>query len=1321
MSARVVRTAGETIGGRFVLEGRPIQGGMGCVWRAKDTVTHCPVAVKFVIDIDEGEATLRRFHREIRTLRLLRHPHIVEYIDHGVDETGSPYLAMEWLDGSDLGGVLKQGPMRIDSVLRLGRRVASALAAAHERGIVHRDIKPSNLHVVGGDVDRVKVLDFGIATSATTLTALNIGTPGYMAPEQIESPDEQAIDARADVFSLGVVLHECLTGQRVFTGPLAAVLAKILFVTPPRVAELRPDVPPWLSDLVARMLEKQRENRPSSGAEVAAALEHIRIGHASTMPPSVPRFEDVRTVTPIAPPPSGQRPRSLFVVAVKLLPTSPSGASESPTLRSTQGVPPDVLAELRAELDAAHAASGDQGSERLRELPGASFVILVQGGDNVTANARRAVQRALLVKAKLPAAFVAVAAAPADGTDEPRIDLVLDAAFRSVDLAGPDETEGRPVRVDDLTTLLAASHFQVEKHAGQWVVLGEREGGVTDGAFLGEAPPILLGKRCPFVGRHEELRAACAYVEEAFQNRRPKVVCVLGEEGAGASRLRFELVAKLLARPRGAEVLVVHGDPLLRVTSAFSTLGAALRAAAGISFGEALETNQKKLAAFVDRFPIGSGDTRRAQRFLGELVRIPFPDEKAADLRAARKDAALMAALIQEAFVQFIQGITKTKPLTLVLDDVEGTDPASLALIDAALGVLSCEPFVVLALARPDIRERSPGLWAGRDVAYVRLGKLDDEAAAQLVRDAAGERLAEDVTRRIVARAGGNPLFLEELVRAAVEGRGDALPETALDAVSAGLDAALDDETRRVLGAASIFGETSWEGGIAAVLGEAPQTLGEILASLCDREILVRRGPSRFADQVEYTFRHPLLREAARRKYAGVDPSLDHRRAAEWLLDAGERDSGVLALHFERGGDAARAAAFLRRAAERALFGGALDAAVELATRALDRDEGGEAAAELWVIIAEAQSARSRHARACEAARCALPYATPGSRSLARALDAAIRGALAQGDTQGSAELLQRLLHERPEPDAVFALSRAFSVTVDALLDHDPIAALPYFERMRRVAALAAQREPEVSAWWFHVHARWARVVDLDPWSALEFDRRSLVRFDVINDRRYVPYARLHEGLDLMLLGAYERAYDELREGLRDQPEGSPTSMAGHTFLALLNLERGAFLPAVELAEDVIRTAESQGERLAARRAQMLAVRARIALGELDDADRRLGALRAASTPPGALLGVRAAFFLAAKEPQKTLILIERALALRPHRDGRLAPAPPELLLLRIEALRALGAHDEARAAVADALAEIEARAAKIPEDDLRQSFLERRAVNARLLGLSRE
>ena len=266
--------SGDTVARRFQVEQFAGAGAMGLVYRARDAQTGEWVALKVL-----AHGSAERFLREARALAEVAHPHIVRYVDHGHTEAGEPYLAMEWLEGADLAQKLQTGPLPLAQALGLTRSVAGALAVAHGRGVVHRDVKPSNLFLVAGDPARVKVLDFGAArfirtTSAPTASGIVLGTPGYLAPEQVN--EDRAIDGRADVFALGCVLYECVAGRPAFVAQhVLALLGKILREDPPPLRQLVPNASEDLEELLIAMLAKDPDGRPGSMTAVTEVLDRL--------------------------------------------------------------------------------------------------------------------------------------------------------------------------------------------------------------------------------------------------------------------------------------------------------------------------------------------------------------------------------------------------------------------------------------------------------------------------------------------------------------------------------------------------------------------------------------------------------------------------------------------------------------------------------------------------------------------------------------------------------------------------------------------------------------------------------------------------------------------------------------------------------------------------------------------------------------------------------------------------------------------------------------------------------------------------------------
>lgn len=261
-------------------------GGMGEVYRARDPQLGRAVAIKVLpLSLAQDPERLRRFEQEARAAAALDHPNILAVFQLGTHD-GTPYLVSELLEGSTLRDHLLRGPMPVRKAVDYATQVARGLAAAHEKGIVHRDLKPENLFLTKDG--RIKILDFGLAKLVSpprvsdpgtpTLTGatepgLVLGTVGYMSPEQIRG--EEA-DGRADLFALGAILYELLTGTRAFHKPTSPeTMTAILHEEPSLVSQIAPGIPPGLQKVVQRCLEKSPEQRFHSASDLAFALEAL--------------------------------------------------------------------------------------------------------------------------------------------------------------------------------------------------------------------------------------------------------------------------------------------------------------------------------------------------------------------------------------------------------------------------------------------------------------------------------------------------------------------------------------------------------------------------------------------------------------------------------------------------------------------------------------------------------------------------------------------------------------------------------------------------------------------------------------------------------------------------------------------------------------------------------------------------------------------------------------------------------------------------------------------------------------------------------------
>ncbi|MDQ4132504.1 MAG: serine/threonine protein kinase [Actinomycetota bacterium] len=272
--------------GRYAVGDVLGRGGMGEVRAARDLRLERDVAIKLLTpELAALPTTRARFEREAQAAARLNHPNVVLVYDSGEHE-GIPFLVMERLPGRTLADELAQGPLPIERTRRVAVEILAALAAAHRAGIVHRDVKPAN--VLLAPDGHVKVGDFGIAKTVegvdVTTTGVLLGTPAYLSPEQVAG---EAATARSDIYAVGVLLYEALTGRKPFAAASPLALAQAIHHQPPTpIGELRPDTPPDLAWAVAKAMDKDPQRRFASAEQMTAALVGSAPSDASHVQPT---------------------------------------------------------------------------------------------------------------------------------------------------------------------------------------------------------------------------------------------------------------------------------------------------------------------------------------------------------------------------------------------------------------------------------------------------------------------------------------------------------------------------------------------------------------------------------------------------------------------------------------------------------------------------------------------------------------------------------------------------------------------------------------------------------------------------------------------------------------------------------------------------------------------------------------------------------------------------------------------------------------------------------------------------------------------------
>lgn len=341
--------------GRYEVKSELGRGGMATVFLATDPLIGRAIAVKVLPREFLHDPSFRgRFEREARTIAMLEHPAIVPIYDFG-EQDGQPYLVMRYMKGGTLGDRIENGPLPVAEAAEILKRLGSALDHAHNRGVIHRDLKPGN--ILFDESGRAFLSDFGIvklAQATATFTGESIiGTPAYMSPEQVHGDKE--IDGRSDIYTLGVILFEMLTGQMPFRAETPAKLMMAHVLTPvPRILDVRPDLPLGTNEVLDKALAKERDKRFTTAGDLSTALEDTlsaKPAPQATVLDAAASAAPATTPAGYADPGAAQQPAVSAAGAAGLQPAASSGAQ-----RASMAPPPSAVGQPPASAGGSRRA-----------------------------------------------------------------------------------------------------------------------------------------------------------------------------------------------------------------------------------------------------------------------------------------------------------------------------------------------------------------------------------------------------------------------------------------------------------------------------------------------------------------------------------------------------------------------------------------------------------------------------------------------------------------------------------------------------------------------------------------------------------------------------------------------------------------------------------------------------------------------------------------------------------------------------------------------------------------------------------------------------
>ncbi|MCK4761412.1 MAG: protein kinase [Candidatus Aminicenantes bacterium] len=955
---------GETISHYKIIE-KIGQGGMGVVYKAEDSKLMRPVALKFLpIEMTRDQEARERFKLEAQAAAALNSPNIVTI--HEIDEhKGTIYIVMEYIDGSTLSetitglklaahkeGAAPAGPEEINSVLDIAIQVCRGLKAAHNSGIIHRDVKPQNIIINKDGV--VKILDFGVAklTRGTNVTKefSTIGTLHYMSPEHLMG---QGVDQRSDIWSLGVVLYELLTLELPFEEEsVQSSMHAIVNESPLPPADINDNISRELESIILKCLRKEQENRCQSAEALLTDLTKAqRIQKKDSREIKIKEKTHLRKET---------ERRQATVISAEI-----TGYNEMLDCLDAEEV-----AGAMGDCFDMFTSSTAKYEGKFDKVSGNGFLVYF-GVPSAVENAPvKALSAAMEMrgciarynnKAKpgVPLGIriginTGTVIAGVLGKDEEKYSVIGDTvnfANQLKDISAPGKILAGP-----LTHKNTKNQFEYKEVKATALKGRQKPSAIYELVQAKEKSDLLrLGsKRMIFsemVGRDNELDELHLHLLQVLKGE-GFILNITGEAGIGKSRL----IAEFRRQDAFKRVTLLHGRALsIGRNLSFHPLIDTIKNWLNIKEEESSGAAYDKLRRAIEALCPDKKEADEIFPFIATLMGMKLAGKYSDRIEGIEGEP--LEKIIKKNFRELIEKIAGQKPLVFIIENVQWADITSIEFIESLLRLIKTHPILFINVIRPGFRETGERLRTTIEERYpgrhreIRLEPLNRSQSELLIsRLLKIKDLPVNILKPVTGKAGGNPFFIEEVIRSfiddgVVELRGGqfrltekidsvVIPETIHDVLMGRIDK-LDDEARSLLKVASVIGRSFFYKVLSAVTGKTGGSDDKL--EFLKEVQLIRQQERR--GEVEYIFKQTLVREVVYESILLKTRKTLHQQVAAAIekvfADKLHEFYGMLALHYSSAENLKKAEEYLRKAGEEALKAAASSEALHYYQEAL--------------------------------------------------------------------------------------------------------------------------------------------------------------------------------------------------------------------------------------------------------------------------------------------------------------------------------------------------------------------------------------------------